>query len=101
MRVDWIGDADLDIILCIPLQRVIRLSINVLLWRRFTNRKQSMFPGGCRRLICRAQRSKILQDQMEARRLKSKAARERRQNRILEKRNALGEDDPVVPEEKK
>jgi hypothetical protein len=38
---------------------------------------------------------------MEARRLKSKAARERRQNRILEKRNALGEDDPVVPEEKK
>jgi hypothetical protein len=30
---------------------------------------------------------------MEARRLKSKAARERRQNRILEKRTALVEDD--------
>jgi large subunit ribosomal protein L19e len=53
------------------------------------------------RLIGRAQRSKLLQDQMEARRLKSKAARERRQNRILEKRNALGEDETVVSEEKK
>jgi hypothetical protein len=30
---------------------------------------------------------------MEARRLKSKAAREGRQNRILEKRTALGKDD--------
>jgi len=95
------GDADLDIILCIRLQRVIRLNINVLSLRRFTNRKQSMFPEGCGGLICRAQRSKILQDQMEARRLKSKAARERRQNRILEKRNALGEEDTVVSEEKK
>jgi len=39
---------------------------------------------------------------MEARRLKSKAARERRQNRILEKRNAFGaEDETVVAEEKK
>jgi hypothetical protein len=38
---------------------------------------------------------------MEARRLKSKAARERRQNRILEKRNAFGEDETVVSEEKK
>lgn len=51
-------------------------------------------------LITRAQRSKILQDQMEARRLKSKAARERRQNRILEKRNALGQDDTETPAEK-
>jgi hypothetical protein len=33
---------------------------------------------------------------MEARRLKSKAARERRQNRILEKRNALGQDETDV-----
>jgi large subunit ribosomal protein L19e len=41
----------------------------------------------------RAQRSKILQDQIETRRLKSKAARERRHNRILEKRNALGQDE--------
>jgi len=38
---------------------------------------------------------------MEARRLKSKAARERRQNRILEKRNALGGDETVASEEKK
>ena len=95
------GDTDLDIILCMRLQRVIRLNINVLLLRRFTNRKQSMFPGGSGGLICRAQRSKILQDQMEARRLKSKAARERRQNRILEKRNAIGEDDNVVSVEEK
>ena len=48
----------------------------------------------------RAQRSKVLQDQMEARRLKSKAARERRQNRILEKRNALGADETDVPAKK-
>jgi len=48
-----------------------------------------------------AQRSKLLQDQMEARRLKSKAARERRQNRILEKRNALGQDETDIPAEKK
>jgi len=48
-----------------------------------------------------AQRSKLLQDQMEARRLKSKAARERRQNRILEKRNALGQDETDIPMEKK
>ena len=41
----------------------------------------------------RAQRTKLLQDQMEARRLKAKAARERRQNRILEKRNLLGAGD--------
>jgi large subunit ribosomal protein L19e len=52
-------------------------------------------------LIYRAQRSKVLQDQMEARRLKSKAARERRQNRILEKRNAMGQDETDVPAEKK
>jgi len=51
--------------------------------------------------IFRAQRSKLLQDQMEARRLKSKAARERRQNRILEKRNAFGTDETDVPAEKK
>ena len=38
---------------------------------------------------------------MEARRLKSKAARERRQNRILEKRNALGQDETDIPMEKK
>jgi large subunit ribosomal protein L19e len=48
----------------------------------------------------RAQRSKILQDQMEARRLKSKAARERRQNRILEKRNAFGQDETDTAEKK-
>jgi len=48
----------------------------------------------------RAQRTKLLQDQMEARRLKAKAARERRQNRILEKRNALGRDDTETPAEK-
>ena len=51
--------------------------------------------------LFRAQRSKVLQDQMEARRLKSKAARERRQNRILEKRNALGQDDTDATAEKK
>jgi large subunit ribosomal protein L19e len=50
--------------------------------------------------LFRAQRSKLLQDQMEARRLKAKAARERRQNRILEKRNALGRDDTETPTEK-
>jgi large subunit ribosomal protein L19e len=50
--------------------------------------------------LFRAQRSKLLQDQMEARRLKAKAARERRQNRILEKRNALGRDDTETPAEK-
>jgi hypothetical protein len=38
---------------------------------------------------------------MEARRLKSKAARERRANRILEKRNAFGQDDAEVPAESK
>jgi hypothetical protein len=38
---------------------------------------------------------------MEARRLKSKAARERRQNRILEKRMAMGQDDTDAPAEKK
>ena len=38
---------------------------------------------------------------MEARRLKSRAARERRLNRILEKRNALGEEETVVSEEKR
>jgi len=38
-------------------------------------------------------RTKILSDQMEARRVKNKAARERRQNRLQEKRQALLEDD--------
>jgi large subunit ribosomal protein L19e len=52
-------------------------------------------------LTNRAQRSKLLQDQMEARRLKSKAARERRQNRILEKRTAFGQDETDAPAEKK
>jgi len=89
------------IILCILLPRVIRSNINVLLLRRFTNRRLSMFPWldvGAN--LCRAQRSKILQDQMEARRLKSKAARERRANRILEKRNAFGQDETDTAEKK-
>jgi hypothetical protein len=37
---------------------------------------------------------------MEARRLKSKAARERRANRILEKRNAFGQDETDTAEKK-
>lgn len=46
------------------------------------------------------QRERILKEEMQAKRDKTKAARERRQERVVQKRNALTGEDDVEAEKK-